>query len=559
MKRMLTAVLLGAAFCGTMFSGSALAGTLSPGLERVLSEAKTGENVSALLAMKAQADIAGLDADLHQSRAPLAKRHKAVIDALRDTADESQASLLAELQNLADAGKIEGFTSYWLVNGVLVSAPAEVIRTLAARPDVDIAEANFQASLIDPVDIHAPASRSDIGITPGLEAIQADRVWYELGIDGTGALVGNMDTGVDGSHEAISSRWRGNHEPASECWLDVAGLGYSTPGDGDGHGSHVMGTICGLAPNDSIGVAPGAEWIAANPIMMNAGTSFDNAVVTCLQWFADPDGNSGTVDDMPDVVQNSWGVNESFGYLDCDTRWWSAIDNCEAAGVVLTWSAGNEGSTSGTLRSPADRATTATNCFSVGSCSTDGNTISYFSSRGPSGCGGDYAVKPEVTAPGDDIYSIDAYGDYVEMSGTSMAGPHVAGVVALMRAAAPDADVTTIKQILMDTALDRGTTGEDNTWGWGLIDAFAAVSQIMDGYGVVAGTVSSTSGGTIADAIISNTAGSERTTSKRQRRVTACNLPAATYTLSYEAFGYVLGNRCSDRARRRHRDQTTSA
>ena len=534
MKRLLTVALLGAAFCG-----SAMAGTLSAGLERMIAETKDGENISVLLAMKTQADIARLDAELHESRAPLAQRHKVVIDMLRETAKESQASLLEELQVLADEGKIEGYTPYWILNGVIVSAPEGIIRDLAAREDVDLAEPNLRVSLIEPVSESAPAGRSDIGITPGLEAIQADRVWYELGIDGTGVLVANMDTGVDGSHEAITSRWRGNHAPVSECWLDVAGQGYSTPGDGDGHGSHVMGTICGLAPNDSIGVAPGAEWIASNPIMMSSGSSFDNAVITSLQWFADPDEDSGTIDDVPDVVQNSWGVNENFsGYYDCDTRWWTAIDNCEAAGVVLTWSAGNEGSSSQTLRSPADRATSATNCFSVGSCTTDGNTISSFSSRGPSGCGGAYAVKPEVTAPGSDIYSIDAYGDYTLLSGTSMAGPHVAGVVALMRAAAPDADVTTVKQILMDTAVDRGSAGEDNDWGYGLVDAFAAVQQIMDGYGIVEGTVSSTAGGTISGASVSNTGGSQVTTTDGSGEY-SMYLPADTYTLSYEAFGFV--------------------
>ena len=115
----------------------------------------------------------------------------------------------------------------------------------------------------------------------------------------------------------------------------------------------------------------------------------------------------GTLDDVPDVVQNSWGVNENFsGYVDCDSRWWTAIDNCEAAGVVLTWSAGNEGPGGTSLRSPADRADSPYNSFSVGSTiATAPFTISDFSSRGPSGCGGAFAMKPEVCAPGSSIES----------------------------------------------------------------------------------------------------------------------------------------------------------
>ncbi len=68
-----------------------------------------------------------------------------------------------------------------------------------------------------------------------------------------------------------------------------------------------------------------------------------------------------------------------------------------------------------------------------------------------------------------DVYSSVPGGGYDgSYSGTSMAGPHVAGVVALMRQANPNLDVDTIKQILMDTARDEGTAGEDNTYGWGI-------------------------------------------------------------------------------------------
>ena len=70
-----------------------------------------------------------------------------------------------------------------------------------------------------------------------------------------------------------------------------------------------------------------------------------------------------------------------------------------------------------------------------------------------------------------------------------MAGPHVAGVVALMRQANPDLEVAAIKEILMATARDLGEPGEDNTYGHGLIDAYAAVLAVMNTVGSVAGTV----------------------------------------------------------------------
>jgi hypothetical protein len=122
--------------------------------------------------------------------------------------------------------------------------------------------------------------------------------------------------------------------------------------------------------------------------------------------------------------------------------------------------------------------------------------IADFSSRGPSGCPvpAPQKVKPEVVAPGVDVYSSVPGGGYDgTWDGTSMAGPHVAGIVALIRQANPNLDVDSIKQILMDTARDEGTAGEDNTFGWGMVDAYAAVLAATVGFGDVQGTVVSTS------------------------------------------------------------------
>ncbi len=468
------------AFTTLLLTGNLLAGTLSPGLERFLVDRSDNEMVKIMLAMTEQADIATLDARLHREQALMAERHQLVVSALQQVAASSQTALLADLEQLQNEGLVEGWTSHWISNMVIVRATVATVRQLAVRPDVERAEVDLVVQMIEPVSIDDEA-QPQRGVQPGVDNLEADRVWYELGIFGEGAIVANMDTGVMGSHVSFADRWQGNFAPVSEAWLDLLG-GNPTPSDSYGHGTHVMGTICG-ASSDTIGVAPGARWIATNPIDQGTGGAFDNDVIAALEWFADPDGDPGTYDDVPDVAQNSWGVNEGFGgYYDCDSRWWDAIDNCEAAGCVLTWSAGNEGPGGTSLRSPADRADTPYNCFSVGSTiTTPPFTISSFSSRGPSGCGGPYATKPEVCAPGSDIYSAYNNGGYTYMSGTSMAGPHVAGVVGLMRSANPNVDVTTIKQILMDTATDLGTTGEDNTYGWGFVNAYEAVLAVMNG------------------------------------------------------------------------------
>jgi len=500
-KAIVTILVVGVSLLATV----AAAGTIAPALQEQLATAAADQPVSVIVHFTHQAPISGISQDLTTREATRKQRHEEIVHALKDAA-RSQESLAAELLSATAAGDVIGFTSYWIANLMVVQAVPAEIKRIAARSDVAHVELNFVPELIEPVESH-PARTGDgletdtrgIGTTPGLEAIRVREVWELLGVDGTGALIGSLDTGVDGNHPALSDRWRGNHAAWNECWLDVLGTSTQFPNDGNSHGTHTTGTMAGLAFDDTIGVAPGAEWIACNTIDQNANPGFDNDVIESFQWFTDPDGDPETVEDVPDVVQNSWGVNENFtGYVDCDPRWWAVIDNCEAAGVVVTWSAGNEG-TEG-LRSPADRATTFYNCFSVGSTlHSPPYTISSFSSRGPSTCSDiinpDLAIKPEVSAPGSDIYSALPGGSYGYKSGTSMSGPHVAGVVALIRAVAPDLEVDLVKQILMDTCVDLGVPGEDNTYGHGFIDAYEAVLSAMEGFGTVEGVVTNASYG----------------------------------------------------------------
>jgi subtilisin family serine protease len=478
-------------FIGLFFIGGGTpgAGEIEENFREHLESLSQDELVSAIVILKDQAETEALNANLKVEKATRKERHQRVIAELQDVASRSQEEIVNYLEEKKNEGSVKGYTRYWIMNLIVVQATKEELERIAARSDVEIVEPNFKVSLIEPVGDRSspPETRSrGIGVTPGLKAINADRVWYELGITGSGRLVGNMDTGVDGTHPALTSRWRGNHEPWQECWRDA----YDTttfPVDYWEHGTHVMGTMCGagIATGDTVGVAWEAEWIADNSIGQSVGSEFDNDVLGAFQWFTDPDGNPATTDDVPDVVQNSWGICELFpGYEDCDYRWQTVIENCEAAGVVLTFSAGNEGPESQTHRSPANICNTSTVNFSIGAVDATHYDFPYpiadFSSRGPSDCDR-LIIKPEVVAPGVEVYSSVPGGGYEQeyWDGTSMAGPHVAGVVALMRQANPDLDVDSIKTILMNTAIDLGTSGEDNTFGWGIIDAYAAVSALF--------------------------------------------------------------------------------
>jgi len=465
---------------------STLAGEIEPKFAAYLETLSDDDFASAIVYLSDRPDIKALDQSLHAERATMQVRHEKVLNVLKQAAERSQPALVNYLSAGKGTGTVKGYTPYWIMNLVVVSATKAELYRIAQRPDVEAIEGNFKATLIDPVEgpFTGPPI-AGIGVTNSLRAINADQVWHNLGITGYGRLIGNLDTGVDGVHPALTARWRGNTHPWQECWRDAVGYGSTYPVDYYGHGTHVMGTMCGAnhTTGDTVGVAFDALWIADNAIDQSVGPEFDNDVLDAFQWFADPDGNPATTDDVPDVVQNSWGIDSRFGYdyKDCDYRWQMVIENCEAAGVVVTFSAGNEGPSAQTVRSPATICKNPTVNFSVGAvdCENYGwpYPIASFSSRGPSDCDG-VTIKPEVSGPGVDVYSCYPGGNYTWMSGTSMAGPHVAGVVALMRQANPNVDVQTIKTILMNTARDLGTAGEDNTYGWGIIDAYQAVLAV---------------------------------------------------------------------------------
>jgi len=229
-------------------------------------------------------------------------------------------------------------------------------------------------------------------------------------------------------------------------------------------------------------VAPGAKWIHAAVIDRVSIQQTVADALAAFEWTADPDGNPNTHWDVPDTSSNSWGLVTSFGYPPCDQTFWNVLDNVQATGVIVFFSAGNEGS--GGLRRPGDRAWDEYRTSAV--AAVDGNNPSYpiagFSSRGPTNCtpDGSSAIKPDIAAPGVSVRSSVPGNGYSNFSGTSMASPHVNGVAALMRAANPEITPEQVMQIMYDTAQDLGTNGKDNSYGHGMIDAYECVLAALN-------------------------------------------------------------------------------
>jgi bacillopeptidase F len=472
----------------SLLAGGAAAGTIAPDLSALLDTMADTDYVPAIVMVRDPVDLEALNRELDGMHADRAYRHQRVVLALRRRAEETQGDLLAFLGRESAAGRARSVRGLWISNIVIVEAQKEVLMRLADRSDVGEIYYDYRIEPIRPVSVGKADESLLASIEEGLQRINAPAAWNR-GYTGAGRLVSHLDTGVDGNHPALSSRWRGTHAPSAECWYDPV-TNTTFPWDSGVHGTHTMGTTCGynVSTDDHIGVAYEAEWIAASVIdRVNIPTTMADAL-TAFQWTADPDGDPFTIDDVPDVSSNSWGISPIWhsSYLNgpCDQYFWNVLDGCEAAGVVVVYAAGNEGNDPpNSIRNPSNRAVDPYNSFCVGAidgANYGNNPAAGFSSRGPvpSDCGS-YTTKPEVAAPGVSVRSSWPGGGYGRLDGTSMAAPHVAGAVAILRQADPNATSEQIKFALMESAQDLGTAGEDNTYGWGLIDVDAALDIIL--------------------------------------------------------------------------------
>lgn len=419
-----------------------------------------------------------------------------VMETLQRTAKRAQQPVMKSLKSHKLSAHVDRWQPFWIVNAIAVHGDAVAARTLAVQPGVARVLPAIKLEAPQTLPAAAPEGLAPAAIEWNVQQINADDVWA-LGFTGAGLVVANVDTGVDYTHPALVNQYRGNQGAGASGpfshdynWFDPhwnsrapAALPHSAAaGDPDFHGTHVMGTEVGAdGSNNQIGVAPGARWIAA------FGCCIDNAsLLAALQWMAAPtrlDGSDPNPDLRPHAVQNSWGGPGG------SLIFQQAVATLKAAGIFVSASAGNNGGYGcGSLGSPGDNPA----MFSTGASTASGG-VSFVSSRGPDPFSG--LTGPDLIAPGQQVRSAYRNGSYAYLTGTSMAGPHVAGAVALLWQANPAlvGQVDYTAELLRKTAepvytpgevcggIDSGTEHPNNSAGWGRLDVLRAVQVAGNG------------------------------------------------------------------------------
>jgi len=461
--------------------------------QKLNTELQSSELVDLYLVLKSEKDI------IIPKTKNRMQRLNDTIKLLKFNANKNRKEIETQVKGLTN-----DYQFYWINNSLRAKMTPQKALKLINNPKVLKAYSNKsqKLSIVTPDEIEK-TDKANNQIEWGLEKIHVPEVW-NLGVKGKGVIIAGQDTGYQWNHPALKEKyagWNGKNVDHNYNWHDSI----HTPNipcldsnnnpascDDNGHGTHTMGTMLGDDNlGNQIGIAPDAKWIGCRN--MNQGNGTPSSYTECFQFFLEPTDLNGLNPDSnkaPHIINNSWSCPPSEGCIDANALK-SVVDNVTAAGILVVASAGNSGSSCNTVSSPISIYQQA---FTVGSINSNG-LISSFSSRGNVIVDGSNRVKPNVVAPGGGVRSADLNGTYSFKSGTSMAAPHVAGVAALMISANPSlaGNPELIKTIIEESSVPHttsqncngvaGSERPNNTYGWGRVDALAAVNQATRFFG----------------------------------------------------------------------------
>jgi subtilisin family serine protease len=461
----------------------------------VLAETDSNGSASIVILMAEQADVSAAYSMKDQDA-----RGWFVYNTLTQHAARTQAALRAELDSRGVS-----YQSFWAANMIVATADQALIESIAARADVGRIDSNRAVRWIEPPELANSSAKSNSPSAPdttewGVQNVNAPQVWA-LGFTGQGIVIGEQDTGVRWTHNALKPKYRGwdgttadhnyNWHDAIHSGGGICGADTQAPCDDNGHGTHTAGTTVGDdGAGNQVGVAPGAKWIGCRN--MDQGNGTPARYTECFQFMMAPTdlaGNNPNPALRAHVLNNSWSCPASEG---CTTgaELEAIINNTQAAGIFVVVAATNSGPNCSTVSDPPAIYDAS---FSVGAYDIN-NQLASFSSRGPSTYYTPSLLKPNLSAPGVNVRSSTRTSDtsYGNLQGTSMASPHVAGAVALLWSARPALvrDIAATKALLQNTAnptvsvIPQQTCGgtssstdiPNNSFGYGRVDVLAAVN-----------------------------------------------------------------------------------
>jgi len=303
-----------------------------------------------------------------------------------------------------------------------------------------------------------PPAPPDEELPWGVDRIDAEEVWVDADFLATGAgiTVAVIDTGIDKDHPDLADNIIGGYN-----YVPQRGRVNTKSWDDDnGHGTHVAGTIAGIRGNDIgvIGVAPDASLYGIK-VLNKRGSGYMTDVIDGITWAATVNVGTNKVPDYVDVISMSLSGPESTAML-------TAVNFAAGKGIILVAASGNDYTSS--VSYPA----AYTNVISVGATDKSDNVASF----------SNYDANLDFVAPGVDVFSTYKDGGYATGSGTSMACPHVAGVVALLLESGVISDYDNglvgnpIYTALKSTA--DALSDYDAKDGNGLVDAEEAVTGV---------------------------------------------------------------------------------
>ena len=391
----------------------------------------------------------------------------------------------ADIKRILDFWHVD-YQTFYLVNAIEVKS-GPIIRYYLERNNQVIK--TLESPNLRPLPKKGTSNTGSLKVLEtnlwNLESIGVFRLREEYDVTGKGIIIGQADSGVDGQHPQLKEQYLGFQSDDNYHWLDPWNSSVE-PTDLNGHGTHTLGIILGK----DIGIAPDASWIGCVNLARNFGNP--GFYIECLQFLFAPypqNGNSFT-DGRPDlganIINNSWGCPIIEG---CDQELFqTAVRILRESGVFVVAANGNDGYYG--CESTKSPLAIYDEVLSVGAIDKNGE-LAPFSSLGPVNYNGDVLTKPDLIAPGVDIFSSMSDGSYSIMSGTSAAAPHVSGIVALMWSANPDliGNIALTEQILFSTSEKyigiMPTCLEDysipnNAVGYGVVNAFNAVEASIN-------------------------------------------------------------------------------